>query len=228
MRRAGGHIGCTAHVEMKTRPCLAAILLIAVSPWIGCSKQQSQGPVGWTASNPSSPAGQTEAQAWSRSTSNDKIPPPPSSEPSPGPGTAGPPPIAVAPPAIELPPGAALAASATVREVHTVPQGTSVAGTGESVEAFAVHGTDCFYRTGLPYRDAVAFFDRTLPKQGVEASRRTATRNETIWSVRCANGARAVVAVRSTQPTTIEVVEANEAEPPSGVTNPQPAAPRKP
>jgi hypothetical protein len=214
---------------MKTRPCLAAILLVAASPFIGCAKQQNHGPVQWSASNPSSAVGQTEAQAWSRSTSNDKVPPPPRSEPSPGPGTVGPPAISTAPAAIELPAGASLAASATTREVRTVPQGNQrTPGTGETVEAFAVHGSDRVYQTELSYGDAVAFFDRTLPKDGVEASRRSATRTETSWSVRCAGGARAIVAVRSTQPTTIEVVEANEAEPPSGVTNPQAAGPRTP
>jgi hypothetical protein len=49
---------------------IAAAAALAAS--LGCTKQSSRGPVQWTASNPSSPVGQTAAQAWSRSTSSDK------------------------------------------------------------------------------------------------------------------------------------------------------------
>jgi hypothetical protein len=37
----------------------------------GCARTSSGGPVAWTASNPSSPVGQSAAQSWSRSTASD-------------------------------------------------------------------------------------------------------------------------------------------------------------
>jgi hypothetical protein len=46
--------------------------LVLSLPGLGCTRQSSRGPVQWTASDPASPAGQSAAQAWSRSTSNDK------------------------------------------------------------------------------------------------------------------------------------------------------------
>jgi hypothetical protein len=51
---------------------LVAGLLLISAPVLGCSRESSRGPVRWTASDPASPAGQSAAQAWSRSTSNDK------------------------------------------------------------------------------------------------------------------------------------------------------------
>ncbi len=48
-----------------------AVAALAMGTLLGCTKQTSYGPVQWTASNPASTVGQTEAQAWSRSTSND-------------------------------------------------------------------------------------------------------------------------------------------------------------
>jgi hypothetical protein len=55
---------------MKAARIIAASTLAA---WLvlGCTRESSHGPVQWTASNPSSPVGQTAAQAWSRSTSSD-------------------------------------------------------------------------------------------------------------------------------------------------------------
>jgi hypothetical protein len=44
---------------------------LAIGLMLGCTRQSSHGPVQWTASNPSAAAGQTNAQAWSRSTSSD-------------------------------------------------------------------------------------------------------------------------------------------------------------
>jgi hypothetical protein len=42
---------------------------------LGCTRESSSGPVKWTASDPASAVGQTEAQSWSRSTSNDQVAP---------------------------------------------------------------------------------------------------------------------------------------------------------
>ena len=54
---------------MKTARFVAVAL--AMAPRLGCTKQTSNGPVQWTASNQASPVGQTAAQAWSRSTTTD-------------------------------------------------------------------------------------------------------------------------------------------------------------
>ena len=54
---------------METRFIAAAALGAALA--LGCTRESSHGPVQWTASNPASPVGQTQAQAWSRATSTD-------------------------------------------------------------------------------------------------------------------------------------------------------------
>ena len=49
-----------------------AAAVLAAGPVLGCARESSRGPVRWTASNPSAAVGQTNAQAWSQSTSNDR------------------------------------------------------------------------------------------------------------------------------------------------------------
>jgi hypothetical protein len=69
---------------MKSMRLVAVAL--AMATLLGCTRQTSNGPVQWTASNPGSPEGQTLAQGWSRSTTNDarehvrEAPPTPSVE----------------------------------------------------------------------------------------------------------------------------------------------------
>src|SRR5580698_1498064 len=65
------HMRCTPRPHMKKWQFIAAAALLAAGPVLGCTRESSRGPVQWTASNPSSPTGQTLAQAWSRSTSSD-------------------------------------------------------------------------------------------------------------------------------------------------------------
>jgi hypothetical protein len=59
---------------MKGTRCLSVAALLA-GPMLGCTRETGSGPVQWTASDPSSARGQTDAQAWSRSTSRDKVEP---------------------------------------------------------------------------------------------------------------------------------------------------------
>jgi hypothetical protein len=49
----------------------ATLAMGALFVGAGCTRTSSGGPVGWTASNPSSPVGQSAAQSWSRSTASD-------------------------------------------------------------------------------------------------------------------------------------------------------------
>jgi len=57
--------------EVKSAQWIA-VAALAAGPVLACTRESSHGPVQWTASNPSSPVGQTAAQAWSRSTSSDR------------------------------------------------------------------------------------------------------------------------------------------------------------
>jgi hypothetical protein len=66
---------------MKVARFVAPAALVA-GALLGCTKETTHGPVQWTASNPASPVGQTAAQAWSRSTSNDALKPPPEAPPA--------------------------------------------------------------------------------------------------------------------------------------------------
>jgi hypothetical protein len=59
---------------MRGTQCLGVLALLAI-PSLGCTHETGSGPVQWTASDPSSAQGQTEAQAWSRSTSRDTVEP---------------------------------------------------------------------------------------------------------------------------------------------------------
>jgi hypothetical protein len=68
---------------MKTARFIGAAAL-AAGTLLGCTKETTHGPVQWTASNPASPVGQTAAQAWSRSTSNDAVKPVREAPPAPG------------------------------------------------------------------------------------------------------------------------------------------------
>jgi hypothetical protein len=213
-----------AYLRMrKTRPGKAALLL-ALTPLLGCTRETNRGPVQWTASDPASPEGQTDAQAWSRSTSNDedvpvivplsrtKAPPPPPRQ------FVG---------KVELPGGASLAARATVCDVRAFPEETrEVTGRGETdVATVVVGGSDEVYASGLSYRDVVGFFDRTLLRDGFQEPSRTATRTATIWSARSPDGQVVHLAVRNTRPTTIEIVEGDARVGSSsvGVANAQPA-----
>ena len=57
----------------STRSLGFAAAALAAAGLLGCTRESSRGPVGWAASHPASPAGQTVAQSWSRSTSSDKV-----------------------------------------------------------------------------------------------------------------------------------------------------------
>ncbi len=176
-----------------------------------CSRESSRGPVKWTASDPASPVGQSDAQVWSRSTSNDKTKPIKNAAASPLVGetsaesTAE---MGASVGRVELPPGSNLTGSTTVRGVRAFPEEAAQPTSRDELAApTGIHiGTDRSYESDLSYREAIAFFDRTLTTRGCNDTRRTTTSASTLWSVRCADGQRAHVAVRNTLPTTIEVI----------------------
>ncbi|HEY3816288.1 MAG TPA: hypothetical protein VGL81_03905 [Polyangiaceae bacterium] len=198
-------------------------LVCTAGMMLGCTKQTSRGPAEWSASNPASPAGQDEDQLWARSTSNDHSPPPPRA-----PALALPPPEVGG---IELPAGAALVATSTVDEVEAFPEeaqrraGSNQTPTG--VSKLAVRGIARIYDSPRPYGESVDFIQHAMSNAGCKDLQQTTTSTTTIWSARCPSGERAHVAIRNTQPTTIEVVETRvrESVPPSGVTNAQPPNP---
>jgi hypothetical protein len=67
---------------------------------------------------------------------------------------------------------------------------------------------DRIYETDLTYEHAVGYFDRTAPERCVKTSR-ISTDIATFWSLRCPNSETMYLAVRSTLPTTIEVLAAS-------------------
>jgi hypothetical protein len=112
---------------------------------------------------------------------------------------------------IDVPPGALLIVSAAVSEVSAFPE-------EESQATVAVDGVASSYQTSQAYPETVRFFDRSFATGGFQASERATTKEATVWAVRCPGGERAHVAVRNTNPTTIEIVEASRVAP-------RPAAP---
>ena len=161
----------------------AVALGFAAGAILGCTRGSS---------NRSSTVGQTEAQAWSRSsTANDANRPDDDRTPT---TTAGHAPTVASAGVVELPPGTSLAEeSAVAREA------------------------DRIYRTDLTYQHAVDYFDRLRTnascesKAGCEKTSRMTTETATFWSLRCPDGATAYMAVRNTLPTTIEVLAGSEA-----------------
>ncbi|HEY1695095.1 MAG TPA: hypothetical protein VGG39_23165 [Polyangiaceae bacterium] len=168
---------------MRVRNVVAITAVLAALPVLACTAKESRGPVSWSASNPSSPVGQTEAQAWARSTENDA--PEPRSQGAAEPqGTAVVPPTAAATATVELPPATSFVGRA---------------GNGQDLERD--------YQTSLGYADAVDFFDRTLAGGGGAELQRSSTPAATYWSFRRADRGRVSVTVLSTRPTSIQVVE---------------------
>ncbi|HEY6463618.1 MAG TPA: hypothetical protein VIY73_25795 [Polyangiaceae bacterium] len=168
---------------MRTRDIVTLTLVLAALPLLACAKEVNRGPVGWSATNPSSPVGQTEAQAWARSTEND----------APEPRTRG---AAEAQGTVVVPPSAA--ATSTVE----LPPGTSFVGRAGNGQ-----DTERDYRTSLGYADTVDFFDRTLASAGSGGVHRSSAGGATFWSFRRADGGRVSLGVLPTQPTSIQVVE---------------------
>ncbi len=91
-------------------------------------------------------------------------------------------------------------------------------------DSVTVDGVARAYQTSQSYRDAVAFFDRSLSTSGFRVANRAVTARATVWSLQGPGGERAHVAVRDTNPTTFETVEANrQATPPAPAPAPVPA-----
>jgi hypothetical protein len=80
-------------------------------------------------------------------------------------------------------------------------------GTWLSEDRAPVRGMDRIYETDLTYEHAVSYFDQTAPGR-CEKTSRTSTDIATFWSFRCPNLETTYVAVRSSLPTTIEVLGA--------------------
>jgi hypothetical protein len=171
----------------------SAVLLLAASGLVGCTLQTAHGPVSWTASDPASPSGQSDAQAWARSTSEDKAEGATERQ-------ASPPPVRWSEGEIELPSGTFLTASAPVSKVRPFPEEAPAPGLD------GPDGTDQVFLNGRPYGEVVDFFERTIARDGADL-RETTTSTATIWSFRRAGSRVAHVAVRNTRPTTIEIVE---------------------
>jgi hypothetical protein len=203
-----GHAGCvlTGMTRNLARLCAATLALAAAAAAAGCSVQTTSGPVRWTATNPSSPVGQTDGQAWSRSTaSSETVTAQTPAAPIVGPTLAPPRPTAST---IPVPAGASLAGSLDVNQVRPFPEeAPNATARSLSDETAVVRGTDRTYEVPLLYGDAVHFFDRTLAWRGCDdTAPRTSTRTATLWAVRCNDGELARVAVRNTTPTSIEIV----------------------
>jgi hypothetical protein len=174
---------------VRTRNVLTITLVLVALPVFACTTKGTRGPVSWSAANPSSPVGQTEAQAWARSTEND----------TPEPSTKR---MAEPQGAPVMPPAAAV--TATVE----LPPATSFVGRAGNGQ-----DTERDYQTSLAYEDAVDFFDRTLAGTGSGGVHRSSTGGATFWSFRRADGARVSLTVLPTRPTTIQVVEPAAAPP---------------
>ncbi|MGI0151177.1 MAG: hypothetical protein ACREC5_04485 [Thermoplasmata archaeon] len=91
-------------------------------------------------------------------------------------------------------------------EIRAFPE---EARSGRTVEAaVGVEGADRVYQTKDSYDHTVTFFDRTLARDGFQITHHTTTQTATIWSLHAPDGSPARVAVRNTNPTTIEVLAA--------------------
>jgi hypothetical protein len=177
----------------------SAVLLLAGSGLIGCTIQTTHGAVSWTATDPASPNGQSDAQAWSRSTSDDRAEGATERQAS---QPNSPPPVRWSAGAIELPSDTSLSASATVSPVRAFPEEAPAPASEPSVQAGVVE----VFLNGRPYGEVVDFFERTIGRDGGDL-RETTTSTATLWSFRRSGGGTAHVAVRNTRPTTIEIVE---------------------
>jgi hypothetical protein len=69
----------------------------------------------------------------------------------------------------------------------------------------AGRAADRIYETDLTYEHAVVYFDHATPERCEKASR-ISTDTATFWSLRCPDGETTYVAIRSTLPTTIEIL----------------------
>jgi hypothetical protein len=172
---------CDAPFALMSTTRFAVALGFAAGAVLGCTRESS---------NPSSTVGQTEAQAWSRSTANDAIKP---ANDAPRTTVAVPTPTVASAGVVELPPGTSLAEDSAVSR-----------------------GTDRIYQTDLTYQHAVDYFDHLrsnarCEKMSCEKTSRMTTETATFWSLRCPDGASAYMAVRNTLPTTIEVLAGSEA-----------------
>jgi hypothetical protein len=236
--------------RMKTTHCIAATLILAAAPLIGCASQHNHDVVSPSSAyerNPQSRVGVTERQpsseAMAGSPGETTATPggaPADSEVSASSGSAAPAEdqpqplgaeVGVRPDgtpvrtgAFQLPGGTTMTSSVAVGEIRAFPE--EVDQTSGNVEgALAVGGTDRVYQSTTKYRDAVGFFDELLSKNGFQTTHRKATKTATLWAVQSPGGGVAHIAVRDTKPITIEIVEANAMQSSSSAQPPSTQAP---
>jgi hypothetical protein len=226
--------------RMKTTHCIAATLILAAAPLIGCASQHNHDVVSPSSAyerNPQAarvgvterqPASEAMADAPGETTATPGGAPADSevsaSSGSAAPGGEQPQPLGaevgvrpdgspVRTGVFQLPEGTTMTSSVAVGEIRAFPEEVDQT-SGAGTTALAVGGTDRVYQSTTKYRDAVGFFDELLSKNGFQATHRKATTTATLWTVQAPGGGVAHVAVRDTKPTTIEIVEANAMQAP--------------
>jgi hypothetical protein len=109
------------------------------------------------------------------------------------------------PDAIPLPPGSTVVTSTAMTDIRAFPEEVQKGVQAEG--AVGVQGVDRIYQNRSSYEDTVNFFDRNLSGSGFTNIRRTtSSQNATTWSAQTADGKPIRVAVRNTNPTSIEVL----------------------
>jgi hypothetical protein len=162
---------------MNTAHVIALMLVVAAAPEVGCGGRQNVPPSNSTAPLESGqPTGRAELQKRSYT--------------------------------IAVPAGAVLVGTAAVTEIRAFPEEVrSTAASPQMVEAAAgAEGFDRMYESALSYPATVTFFDDTFKREGFTCSDRTVTPTATVWSVKGSDNQPARVAVRNTNPATIEIV----------------------
>ena len=120
--------------------------------------------------------------------------------------------LAAPPASPPVPNGSKLVGETSVTEIRAFPEEVRAKGGARTVEeAQGVAGTDRLYETEDKYPAAVSFFDKTLREDRFDVKGRSVTRTSTTWSLRSPDGSIARLAVRNTNPTTIEWVTARAA-----------------
>jgi hypothetical protein len=134
---------------------------------------------------------------------------------------------------LALPAGARLVGTAQVDEVRAFPEMNRRRPESVHTEDLVAAGAvDRVYETAQPYAEAVAWLDATVARSQARLLSRTVTSTATSWELRLSDGTLQNVAVRNTQPTTIETVAGAAAvarEPvPHATTPPTPPRPSPP
>jgi hypothetical protein len=113
--------------------------------------------------------------------------------------------------ALPVPANALLVGVTTVLEIREFPEEShTVTGAPGIEETRRMEGIDRLYETPDSYAAAVAFFDRALTDRHFAVIHRTGAHTATVWSLGAPDGTPARLAVRNTNPTTIECLTARD------------------